>query len=134
MLTIERFNNKIRPFGLVAELKTEFLLFLENNIHRLNRKPMHWHEYVCMQALKFAFVDLEQVEAYGFDRYSSLFNHLVKNKVEELYNKENEQTYREEEYADLPIDEALTLLYENILFITKGVNDFNVNLRGVRSE
>ena len=166
MITLDRFNNKIRPFGLVAEAKndghqfyikcpagvlnfypkrerwcndkgqfsqgiTEFLTFLEKNINRLNRKPMHWREYVCMQAFGFAFAELDQVEAYGFNSWAKLFDYVVKNNVQELQNKDGEIAYVVEEYEHLTIADILTVLYEDFVYLLQGVNDFNVNLNGV---
>ena len=166
MITLDRFNNKIRPFGLVAEAKndghqfyikcpagvlnfypererwcnvkgqfsqgiTEFLLFLEKNINWLNRKPMHWREYVCMQAFGFAFAELDQVEAYGFNSWAKLFDYVVKNNVQELQNKDGEIAYVVEEYEHLTIADILTVLYEDFVYLLQGVNDFNVNLNGV---
>ena len=166
MLTLDRFNNKIRSFGLVAEAKndgykfyikcpagvlnfypkrerwcndkgqfsqgiTEFLLFLEKNINRLNRKPMHWREYVCMKAFEFAFAELGQVEEYGFNSWAKLFDYVVKNNVQELQNKDGEIAYVVEEYEHLAIADILTVLSEDFVYLLQGVNDFNVKLDGV---
>lgn len=166
MLTLERFNNKIRPFGLVAEMRNdghqfyikcpagvlnfypkrerwsneegqfsqgiaEFLLYLENNIKRLNRKPMHWREYVCMQAFGFAFAELDQVEAYGFNSWAELFDSVVENNIQELRNKDDEIAYLVEEYEHRAIAEILTVLYDDFVCLLQGVNDFNVSLNGV---
>ena len=166
MLTLERFNNKIQPLGLIAEAKndghqfyikcpagvlnfypkrekwcdekgqfrqgiTEFLQYLENNIKRLNRKPMPWREYVCMQAFGFAFAELDQVEAYGFNSWAKLFDYVVKNNVEELRNNKDEIAYFTEGCEHLIVVEALTAYYEDFVYLLQGVNDFNVKLDGV---
>jgi len=169
MITLEKFNNKIRPYGLVAEMKNDghqfyikcpagvlnfypkrerwrnekgqfkqgidtFMLFLANNIKRLNRKPMHWREYVCMKAFEFAFAESDQVEAYGFNSWAKLFDYVVKNNVQELRNKDGEIAYLVEVYEHWEIAGILTVLYDDFVYLLQGVNDFNVNLKGVRSE
>jgi len=166
MITLEKFNNKIRPFGLVAEIKndghqfyikcpagvlnfypkrerwcnekgqfsqgiTEFLLYLVNNHKRLNRKPMHWREYVCKQAFGFAFAELDQVEAYGFNSWQGLYDHVTTNNVEELRNNKDEIAYLTEGCEHLTVVEALTAYYADFVYLLQGVNDFNVKLDGV---
>lgn len=166
MLTLDKFNNKIRPFGLVAEMKndghqfyikcpagvlnfypkrerwcnekgqfsqgiTEFLLYLDNNFKRLNRKPMHWREYVCMQAFCFAFAELDQVEAYGFNSWAKLFDYLINEKEDELRKDNGEYTYLVEEYSCCYIYDVLEQLYDDFVYLLRGVNNFNVKLDGV---
>lgn len=167
MITLEKFSNKIRPFGLVAEAKNDghqfyikcpagvlnfypkrerwcdekgqfsqgidaFMLFLANNIKRLKRKPMSWREYVCMQAFEFAFAELDQVEAYGFNSWAKLFDHVTTNNVEALRNKDGEIAHLTEECEHLTVAEAIKAFYDDFIDLLKGVNDFNVNIKGVR--
>lgn len=167
MITLEKFNDKIRPFGLVAEAKNDghqfyikcpagvlnfypkrerwcdekgqisqgidtFVLFLANNIKRLKRKPMSWREYVCMQAFGFAFAELDQVEAYGFNSWAKLFDHVTANNVEALRNKDGEIAYLTEECEHLTVAEAIKAFYDDFIDLLQGVNDFNVNIKGVR--
>jgi len=61
-----------------------------------------------------------------------LFDYVVKNNVAELRNKEDEIAYLVEEYEHLAIADILTVLYEDFVYLLQGVNDFNVELDGVK--
>ena len=84
-----------------------------------------------MQAFGFAFAELDQVEAYGFNSWAELFDYVVKNNVAELRNKDDEIAYLVEVYEHWAIADILTVLYDDFVYLLQGVNDFNVNLSGV---
>lgn len=166
MITLEKFNDKIRPYGLVAESKNEgyqfyikcpagvlnfypkrekwcnekgkfsqginqFLAYVEANKKRLLRKPMRLEEYLCYQALAFTFSNLTQVEDYGFKTWEELYDHIIENDLEVLLDVNGEEMYVVEAYEHLNLVDTLEQLYDDFRYILQGVNEFNVDLKGV---